>query len=252
MKHSGVIITRPPREAQHLAGELRLKNIATLVYPVIEIAPINPVTPADSQWQEYTLAIAISRYSAEFACAWLRKTALKLSENLKWYAVGKGTADCLREFDIEAAYPEDPLHYNSEGLLAMSALQELQGQKAIIFRGRGGRDVLRQGLIERGANADYLEVYERRIPESHQDLAEAISNRPEIHWALLITSVEGLENFIQLNQKSLAHFLNMPMMVLSERIAQAAVASGFRRERVGIVKTAGVSDIEVELASRFC
>ena len=71
-------------------------------------------------------------------------------------AIGPGTARALREHGLRAdVVPERAV---AEGLAA--ALAEVDVRRALIVRGREGRDVLPDALRERGAAVDLLVLYE--------------------------------------------------------------------------------------------
>ena len=86
-------------------------------------------------------------------------------ETLKIAAVGPTSGSAVEQHGQTVAYiPEQ--EFSSEGLLALNELQDMHGQRAVIFRGNGGRSKLYDTLTERGAEVEYAEVYSRRCPSA--------------------------------------------------------------------------------------
>ena len=88
---------------------------------------------------------------------------------------------------------------------------------------------MRNGLLARGAVVDYLEVYRRDKPDMSQaEMTEFWQNqRPD---AVIITSLAGLDNLVELTPAAESdRLLGTPMVVMSERIRQHAMESGFLR-----------------------
>jgi uroporphyrinogen-III synthase len=97
----------------------------------------------------------------------------------------------------------------------------------VIVRGIGGREKLAESLRSRGAEAFYLEVYSRRQPVANStDLRTDIAQgRLE---AVTITSVEALQNLLaMLDDESIVLLKSILLVVMSERIGQAAEDIGF-------------------------
>jgi len=67
---------------------------------------------------------------------------------------------------------------NSEALLAMPELAQVNGQRFLIIRGQGGREELANVLRSRGASVDYLDVYKRVMPSiDNAKLLELLNSR---------------------------------------------------------------------------
>jgi uroporphyrinogen-III synthase len=143
-------------------------------------------------------------------------------------AIGKATADALKLAGLSIqALPEQ--NYNSEALLALPAMQNVQGQKILIVRGEGGREELANTLRARGADVCYLNVYKRTIPNScNNDVSELLEQQQlDIITA---TSVETLQNLlIMLDTKYHSQLFALPLIVVSDRIKQVANEMGFKR-----------------------
>ena len=114
-------------------------------------------------------------------------------------------------------------------MLAEPALQSLNGEKVLIVKGEGGRNLLRQLLRERGAKVDLLTVY-RRLPP---DLApQQLKDLFEQHnfAALLISSGEGLTNMLSLlGEQAVAIVADSRVVVPGQRVAELAAETGLRR-----------------------
>ena len=81
--------------------------------------------------------------------------------HLRFAAVGKGSADALKHYGInEVLVPVE--HFDSEALLQQEQLQNMIGKRVVIFRGNGGRGVLGDTLMQRGA---FLELSLLHISE---------------------------------------------------------------------------------------
>jgi uroporphyrinogen-III synthase len=92
--------------------------------------------------------------------------------DLKIAAIGRATAQALNAAGLRVSIiPKGGS--DSEALLASPELQHMAGQRVLIVRGRGGRELLGDTLAARGAEVVYAEVYERQPAHpSRETLAE--------------------------------------------------------------------------------
>ena len=75
-------------------------------------------------------------------------------------AVGSGTRNALRRLGIDA---QAPARMDSEGLLAMAALDDVAGRRIGLVTGAGGRNLLAPALRRRGAEVTRADTY-CRVP----------------------------------------------------------------------------------------
>jgi uroporphyrinogen-III synthase len=121
-----------------------------------------------------------------------------------------------------------PVHqFNSEALLALEELQDMRGKRVVIFRGNGGRDVLRDVLIQRGAEVDYVEVYRRACPViDPDDIADYW--QPGAVDLITVTSNESLQNLYDMaGPQGRPVLREMQLVVISPRQAVLAAELGF-------------------------
>ena len=143
-------------------------------------------------------------------------------------AVGQSTAHAMEM----AGLPVDLIpekNYNSEALLAMPQLQQVQGQNILIVRGEGGREQLAATLRSRGAEVSYLEVYKRIIPQidSSQLVNLLVQKKIDV---ITVTSAEALQNLsLMLDNKNNSLLSLIPLVVVSDRIRCIAADMGFSR-----------------------
>ena len=103
----------------------------------------------------------------------------------------------------------------------------MSGKQVLIVRGRGGRPDLGDALQARGAQLDYLEVYERRLPEVAKQGVLDLTDPPVD--AVVCTSNEMLENLVQLVAPAQRQRLfELQLFVLSERASSLAQQLGFK------------------------
>ena len=225
-----VLVTRPREQADALCEAIEGAHGRPVRFPALEILP--PEDPQAAQAvlakaAEADLLIFVSANAAHFAFDLLPDI---LPQGLAIAAVGRATARALEAIGLEPnLVPEG--RYDSEGLLALPQLQAMSGRRVIIVRGEGGRETLRQVLEERGAQVSYAEVYRRRCAKrSSQNL---VANWSSLVEAVVVTSVQSLHCLWDLlGEAGQAKLRATPLVVLSERIAQAARALGCDQVRV--------------------
>lgn len=219
------MVTRPTHQAARLCELIRAAGGEALAFPVLEIAPIDDPAPARALFarlKEFDIALFVSANAVDHAAALLDGDALPSA--LKLAAVGRRTAECVREhfhrIDIEAPPP-----YNSEALLATPALSEVRGKRIVIVRGAGGRELLAETLRARGAEVHYAEVYRRLEPDT--DLDTVRSSRPHIDL-MVVTSNDGLRNLVSMaGGRHRDWLLAAQLVVISPRTAELAADLGF-------------------------
>jgi uroporphyrinogen-III synthase len=216
-KKKWIAITRPAHQAGALINTLEIAGAHVIPFPLLEI--IAPKYPKLIQQQLHDLsdidiAIFISPNAVVNALSFVNKAQLA---PLNIAAVGKKTALTLKNNGLSVdCFPDQ--YFNSEALLALDAMQHVRGQRIIIFRGEGGRDVLRDTLIQRGAHVAYSNVYARRCPVDNIDILKQHYMQQKLD-IIVLTSGESLHHLLHLS-KDEAWLANVPLLVGSLRIKQ--------------------------------
>jgi uroporphyrinogen-III synthase len=239
-----VLITRPAHQAEPLAQLIEAEGGEAIRLPTIEIA--EPQDPAAAEQALRTLphaglAIFISPNAVVHGLARLRAGG-GWPPTMRFAAVGAGTAHALQAAGIrEVIVPGE--RFNSEALLDCLPAESLRGETVLLFRGEGGREHLAASLHERGARVEHVVCYRRSLPRHPDTTSLARLARGDIHL-VVITSVEGLRNLLVLaGDTARTPLLATPLMVMSERQAQAARELGFH----GVVIVAPRADDRVVL-----
>ena len=148
-----------------------------------------------------------------------------------WLAVGTGTAAALHRAGIAPA--ESPGRMDSEGLLAVPALQEVRGRSIGLVTAPGGRDRLAPALDARGADVRRADVYVRTpIAPSPRSLARlrALDALDALDAPLLlaVSSAEAFAHLLAVVPDDIRAILQRARVVAaSERLAGLARARGF-------------------------
>ena len=225
-----VLVTRPAGQANALCESLIQAGAYPITFPTIEIVPIAKQNWLKRNLADYDVIIFISRNAVAHFVAGLTES---LPEHVLLASVGDGSAESMRVHGLRVdIQPEQSI--GSEGLLAMPELDDISGKKIVIVRGNGGRELLAETLVQRGANVHYLEVYERVLPSPSVAQCEQALTAD----CIVCTSVASVKNLSFLLQKSLKILFNKPMLVISERIKETAESLGFQ----AIFETKDASD----------
>lgn len=219
----GIVVTRPAHQAGRLEELILGAGGNPILFPVIEIievADLQPLLALIDRLDEFELAIFISPNAVNKAMN-LIKTRRALPPHLELAAVGRSGVRELRRFGITTVIAP-AARFDSEALLDLPAMQDVAGKRIVIFRGDGGRELLGDTLIARGAAIEYAECYHRgRPPLDAAPLLKAWA-RNEVH-AITVTSSEGLHNLFDLVGKPGQSWLGKtPLFVPHPRIAQTA------------------------------
>lgn len=239
-----VLVTRPQAQNAAFIAALQQHGHIPLVLPLLSIETYTESRHARAceaiktrvqRLDEYRHLIFISTNAVTAGWYWIDRYWPQLPVQQNWYAIGEATARMLGTH-VDCARPDGAM--NSEALLALPSLQQVSGEKVLIFRGLGGRDFLQQTLQQRGAQVDYAEVYERQ-PVRYKAGELAGLARAGIDL-LTVTSGETLQLLLEqaANDGIKDDIQKLPVIVPGQRLAELAVASGFHT--VLVAENAGV------------
>jgi uroporphyrinogen-III synthase len=235
-----IVVTRPAGQAAGLARLIREAGGEPVVFPALEILP--PADPAAlaavlARLEQFDLAIFISRNAVDWGLAALGRA---WPARVRVAAVGAGTARALAERGIGGVIAPQGPQPDSEALLARPELADVRTARVLIFRGEGGREVLRESLVARGAEVEYAECYRRARPRTEATALAAAWARGELD-AATVNSAAALENLCALiGEAAVRAARATPLFVPHPRVAQAAADLGFAR-----IVVAGPSDDEM-------
>ena len=231
-----VLITRPGAQGKALCEALERAQVACEHIPAINILENPNKLPEQkivSLFLASELIIAISANAVNY-CKLLTP---KITKNTPVLAIGKSTQQVLIQ---HKNYHEQqivlPKEYSTEGLLQLEILQQIKNRKIALICGVGGRELLEQVLIERGAVCTRIETYQRMYPGENeaklqQQLAVNDFNK------VVITSGQALENLVKMSGGQLPALLKLQLIVISHRLANLAVDIGFTQPAL-IIKNA--------------
>ena len=224
-----VLVTRPLTQAADLCQLINDNGAHAIALPCLEIRASGNITQIQNtlaKATQFQWLVFISANAVNFALLANGGKIDSLSAS-RCVAIGQATAHALESAGLRVALlPE--AGYNSEALLAMPPLQQVDGQRFLIIRGDAGREELAQTLQQRGALVDYLKVYERLAPRDNGALNALVANQQLD--LITLTSGEALQNLLTMLDIALHHQLRkLPLVVISERIKQLAITMGFEQ-----------------------
>ncbi len=228
-KKQRIMITRPAHQAGSLARAIQTAGGETFLFPTLEIIATELSDENKEKIQrinQYDIIIFISPNAVEYGLKQIQTTTA-LADNVLLATIGQGSAKVL--FSQLGKQPDIVPHknYNSEGLLATDAMQHVRNKHILIIRGNAGREHLKQTLQQRGALVEYLSVYCRTKPATNTtDFEQNLQNNQIA--AIVITSAEGLINLFEMTPKKVtAQLLQMPLLLINERLIKIAKEAGF-------------------------
>ncbi len=237
-----IAVTRPLAQSGPLAEMIASHGGEPFVFPLLEIAAaddLRPLQAAIERLETYSLAVFISPNAVDFSVP-LLLASRPWPNDLLALALGPGTAARLSAYGIaNTLLPEE--RYDSESLLELPVLRPayVEGRRVIILRGNGGRELLAQTLLERGAFVERVTCYRRSAPTDIAPLARRL--RCGELDALTISSSEALRHlFEMLEVEGRSDLRTTPLFVPHPRIGELASALGMQRIVVSEPADAGI------------
>lgn len=217
----GVLVTRPQAQSMELVAAIESLGGRALSFPVLDIVarPPEDINRQLAALRPADIVIFVSANAVRFGFDAVAGQKAAVA------AIGPATAAAITkqggQVNILPAGGS-----NSEHLLAMDALRNLEGKTVTIVRGQSGRELLAETLRSRGANVQYLGVYERTARRPGAAELEAL----ETAWqadeigAVVVMSVASLEALIAALPASCRHRLSeTPLVAPGERVIQTAL-----------------------------
>ncbi|WP_298135438.1 uroporphyrinogen-III synthase [Acidiferrobacter sp.] len=223
-----ILVTRPAGQCQGLMDRLAALGASPLHFAALEIQ--EPRDPAGlkaviADLEAFDWAIFISPNAVTRAFHAIQGAGVAWPPRVRMAAVGRGSARELERLGFrDILVPQG--RFDSESFLLMGPLQDLRGQAVVIFRGEGGRELLGDTLMARGARVQYAECYRRAPPSTDVSLLLRAWARHGLD-AVIVTSVEGLHHLYDaLGQVGRQWLSRTPLVVVGARQQEACRALG--------------------------
>jgi uroporphyrinogen-III synthase len=189
-----ILITRARAQASELARRLAARGAVPILFPTIEIAPLDDTSRLDAaleqlpgyQWLVFTSVNGVTAFWDRVAATG-REVSAQNGQRIA--AIGPATAHALAERGVPPALVPD--EHVSEAIV--DALGEVAGQWILLPRAEIGREVLADALGQRGAIVHELPVY-RTVPAAPDP--EALAALQQGVDIITFASGSAVRNFV--------------------------------------------------------
>ncbi len=238
MTSKRVIITRPEAQSGPWSQRLQAEGYDTVAVPVLEIAAIEDEAHIQAvkshilALDDYAFLIFVSQNAVEYGFNWIEDYWPQFPTGLTCLAIGAKTEQAMTQRLATLGMPahnmnEDNSRMDSEALLALPCLQNVNDTKVLIFRGLGGRTQLLDSLQARGAKVQHCELYRRLVPAAAEQQLRGICLTPGQDIVPLFSG-ESLQNFDDLLSKNtIEAWQALALVVPSQRVADMALSMGY-------------------------
>ena len=212
------LLLRPQAKCQASAQAFKQANLSAvacgLIDTVLDDEAISQLPSKIASLSSNVYVIVTSTVAAQ-QCVLMTN---QWPNNVCFFAVGASTGDILQKAGFTVVVPQEA---RTEGLLALPQLNHIVNQRIVIMKGGGGRELLNDSLVIRGAKVTEWEVYKRvklDSPVSTQDWRE------EQIRCIIATSGEVIEAAFDFFDAGWLKTLNW--IVVSQRTADIASKLG--------------------------
>lgn len=227
--------TRPVDQNGQWQASLTACGFNTIAAPLLAIEPLRDAGAMQAiknlvlDFDQFDKVIFVSQNAVREAFAWIHSYWPQLPQGIDYFAVGKKTADSVLAEGVDVVAAQGAM--NSDELLAMAQMQNVWGQKILIFRGQGGLPRLGEVLHERGAIVRYCELYQRQLPAEIMERSQQLLPLSQEDVVPLFSG-ETLQNFVAVLDANGIAERTMPIVVPGKRVAQLAEDLGFNNVHV--------------------
>lgn len=225
LSHIGVAITRPIDQAKKLTQLIEAAGGTVTPFPLIEITALTDYTQFEqviADIASYDWILFISSNAVQNSMPRLIKQGIP--KQLQFAAIGPTTAQSLKKFGVQKVLIPNENRFDSESLLSLPEMQNMQGKKVMIIRGIGGRDVLANTLTGRGAQVTFAECYQRINPQTNCNVLEQAFHAGQLQ-AVVVTSSEAMRYLFALAGES-DWLKQVTLFVNHARIAEQPLQDG--------------------------
>lgn len=227
-----ILVTRPQAQAASLSDAIRARGGEPLVFPLLAIAAVDnggraALDAVAARLDDFDLAFFVSPNAVAHGLAAMRARRA-WPPHLRVATVGKGSEQALRDHGFDSAIAPQQ-GFDSEAVLALPEFQAeaVRDKRVLIFRGDGGRELLGDELVTRGALVEKVCCYQRSCPDADAGPVIALARDGALH-AITLTSSEAVGNLRQLaGEGGMAVLCPLPVFVPHPRIARFAREAGF-------------------------
>ncbi|MDI9819564.1 MULTISPECIES: uroporphyrinogen-III synthase [unclassified Legionella] len=222
-----ILNTRPSEQGKLLSLAIKAAGGLAVECPALTIEPKDKIWVTSlPNLQQVENAIFISANAVHCCFRVLKEEKIIWPGSIQIIAVGQGTANALHQnhikVDLMPAVPQ------SESLLALEAMQNVNKKTILLFKGEGGRTLIADTLIGRGANLIPVDVYKRNPPDLDRQQVQTLWHENAVD-IILFTSQQAMANiFILFGKEAQSWLCDKPCLVISERLAKAAAQLGIK------------------------
>ncbi len=225
-----VLVTRPDPQGSQLCEQIRQAGGMATHFATIEFAPPEDMAgfqQAIAKLGEQDWLIFISREAVISTVPTLRARWPVLPSTVQFAAIGAATAEALTQAGYNSAVFSKQ-DWSTEGLMALPEFAALNGKKVAIIRGEGGRELLAETLLDKGATVTHVVAYRRLQPKTNADPIVALIKDHQIDM-IVCSSFAAVDHLKKMLGNAIWPDLQKtPLLVMSERIKNLASDLGFQ------------------------
>ncbi|MCL5275132.1 MAG: uroporphyrinogen-III synthase [Chloroflexi bacterium] len=226
-----VIVTRAKAQAGSLCDLLASLGAHPILFPTIEIAPLDDPAPLDRAINALDLYDWVIFTSVNGVIAFMQrlKALGRNPAHLSAAAIGPATAQALMEAGIAPRFV--PSAYVAEAIAA--EIGDVRGKRILLPRAELAREALAVELARRGALVDEIASYRTLLAEADPQAMQELQRGVD---AILFTSSSTVRNFVELAGRDVG---NAAVACIGPITAQTARDLGLRVDVVADEYTTG-------------
>ncbi len=187
-----ILVTRARHQASALSAHLEVLGARVIECPTIELVPVAEAATLEATFEElssYSWVIFTSANAVSFflESLWESGRDVRAFGEARLCVIGPATRNALERWRLRVAL--QPETYVAESLVeALHARGDLRGERVLLPRAKGARDVLPEELRAMGAEVTELALYRAVPPARLADEALGALRRGEVDFVTFTSS----------------------------------------------------------------